>query len=150
SWLSTVASEIAGLAEREAQKLARRHDNQKKQQEVKREILPADGTFDVIVIDPPWPVEKIERDTRPKQVGFDYPTLSEDELSALSLACAEDCHVWLWATQKYLPMAFRLLASWDLKYVVTFAWHKPGGYQPFGLPQYNCEFALYARRGSPV
>ena len=30
----------------------------------------------------PWPMAKIERDVRPNQVIFDYPTMSEDELRA--------------------------------------------------------------------
>jgi len=107
------------------------------------------GVYDVIVIDPPWPMKKIERDVAPNQVEFDYPTMSEEELFNLEIPCADNCHVWLWTTQKYLPLAFDMLEAWDLKYVCTFVWHKPGGFQSFGLPQYNCEFALYARRGSP-
>lgn len=109
-----------------------------------------DGVYDVIVIDPPWPMQKIERDERPNQAEFDYPTMTEDELKALSLPFADNCHVWLWTTHKFLPMAFRLIEHWGLKYVCNFTWHKPGGFQPFGLPQYNSEFALYARKGSPV
>ena len=35
---------------------------------------------ETIVLDPPWPMAKIERDVRPNQVAFDYPTMSEDEL----------------------------------------------------------------------
>lgn len=107
------------------------------------------GMYDVIVIDPPWDMKKIERDVAPTQVEFDYPTMTEEELADLEIPAAGDCHVWLWTTHKYMPTAFRLLEKWNLKYVCTFVWHKPGGFQAFGLPQYNCEFALYARKGAP-
>lgn len=107
------------------------------------------GEYDVIVIDPPWPMEKIERDVRPNQSEFDYPTMTEADLAAMSMPAADDCHLWLWTTHRFLPMAMRLLDAWGFKYVCTFVWHKPGGFQPIGLPQYNCEFAFYARRGTP-
>ena len=108
------------------------------------------GLFDVIVLDPPWPMQKIERDVRPNQSEFDYPTMSESELEGLEIPCADDCHVWVWTTHKFLPMALRLIEAWGMKYVCTFVWHKPGGFQPIGLPQYNAEFAIYARKGTPV
>lgn len=113
------------------------------------EAKAAAGVYDVIVIDPPWPMQKIERDVRPNQTEFDYPTMSEEELAALEIPAADDCHVWVWTTHKFFPMTLRLLDAWGMKYVCTFVWHKPGGFQPIGLPQYNCEFAVYARIGAP-
>lgn len=107
------------------------------------------GIYDVIVIDPPWPMQKIERNIAPNQVLFEYPTMTLDAITELNIPIADACHVWLWTTQKFLPDAFDILTEWGLKYICTFVWHKPGGFQPFNLPQYNCEFALYARRGSP-
>ena len=114
-----------------------------------REVKRLEGKYDVIVIDPPWPIQKIEYDVRPNQVVLDYPTMTEDELAGMKMPAADDCHLWLWATHKYLPMALRLLEVWGFKYTCTFVWHKDNGIQPIGLPKYNCEFAIYARRGNP-
>lgn len=129
--------------------LKRAEVKQRLEQVVAREAEAPTGLFDVIVIDPPWQMEKIEREVAPNQVGFDYPTMPEEELAALHIPAADDCHMWLWTTHRFLPMALRLLGAWGFKYVCTFTWHKPGGFQPFGLPQYNCEFAVYARKGAP-
>jgi N6-adenosine-specific RNA methylase IME4/DNA-binding transcriptional regulator YdaS (Cro superfamily) len=114
-----------------------------------QEVKAAQGLYDVIVIDPPWDMKKIERDVAPEQVEFDYPTMTEEELTGFPIPAADDCHLWLWTTHKFLPVAMRLLEAWDFKYVCNFVWHKNGGFQPFGLPQYNCEFAIYARKGTP-
>ncbi len=108
-----------------------------------------DGLYDVIVIDPPWPIQKIERDCRPNQVGMDYLTMSLEEIALLSIPAAGDCHVWLWTTHRFLLNAFDLLNIWGLKYVCCLTWCKDGGFQPYGLPQYSSEFVLYARAGSP-
>jgi N6-adenosine-specific RNA methylase IME4 len=112
---------------------------------------PPDGKYRCIVIDPPWEMKKIERDVSPNQVDFDYPTMTEEQLASFAVGemADTDCHLFCWTTHKHLPQAFRLLDQWGFRYVCTMVWHKSGGFQPFGLPQYNCEFVLYARRGSP-
>jgi N6-adenosine-specific RNA methylase IME4 len=112
-------------------------------------IIPP-GKYRTIICDPPWPMQKIEREVRPNQVGFDYPTMSEEELLSYTVVdekADSEAHLWLWTTQKFLPLALRLIDTWGFDYLCTFVWHKPGGYQPVGLPQYNCEFVVMARRG---
>jgi len=72
-----------------------------------------------------------------------------EQIAQVKIPAADDCHLFLWTTQKFLPASLDLLKEWGFKYVLTFVWHKNGGFQPFGLPQYNCEFAIYARKGTP-
>jgi N6-adenosine-specific RNA methylase IME4/ParB-like chromosome segregation protein Spo0J len=109
-----------------------------------------DGTYDVIVLDPPWPVAVQGREARPQQVGLPYTTMTVAEIQALHLPMAQDCHVWLWTTPHFLLDAGRCLDAWQLRFVCCFAWCKPGGMQPMDLPQFNCEFVLYARQGHPT
>lgn len=139
-----------------ADKVKRKTINELTQASIKsNKINLIDGIYDVIVIDPPWPMKKIDRDVRPNQVGFDYPTMDESELERFWIdnvhhTVAQDCHLFCWTTHKFFPMALRLIEKWGFRYVCTMVWHKPGGFQPIGLPQYNCEFVIYARHGSPT
>jgi N6-adenosine-specific RNA methylase IME4 len=146
---------IAGAA---AAQLVQRKERAEEQREenaavAARPVIVPAGKFGTIVIDPPWEIEKIERDVRLNQVAFDYPTMSVGEImafrSVVDAVAADDCHLFLWTTQKFLPSAFKIIEAWDFRYVLEMVWHKGGGFQPLGLPQYNIEFVLYARRGTP-
>lgn len=123
-----------------------------------------EGKFRTILVDPPWNIQKIERDeaggdsfsagayaAQGKSIG--YGTMSDEELMMLpvgSLADEQDCHLYLWTIQSKLPFAYELLASenWNFKYTCTLVWRKPGGFTPF-FPgwMYNAEFLIFAHMG---
>lgn len=111
------------------------------------------GKYRCIVIDPPWDVQKYERDVRPNQsADLDYPTLTHEQIAEFDIggmSSDDGCHLFCWTTQKHLPPTLAIVEQWGFKYCLVMVWHKNGGPQPFGLPQYNCEFVVYARRGSP-
>lgn len=79
---------------------------------MKRETVAPTGKFHCLVIDPPWPMQKIERDCRPNQPQeLDYPTMTEAELRAWRLPIEKahaQAHVWLWTTHRFLPLALDL------------------------------------------
>jgi len=107
------------------------------------------GQYKTIIIDPPWPKEKIERLERPYQEpDLDYPTMTIEAIKKINLPFAERCHVYLWTTQKFLPTAFEIFETWEAKYIQTLVWHKNVGFTPFGLFMNNVEFVLFGRRGN--
>lgn len=146
--------EILQAAKRIREKRVKENRERRKAEKAAAMALPVpQGKYRCIVIDPPWEMEKITRDVRPNAVnfGFEYPTMTEQELADFQVAgmAADDCHLFCWTTQKHLPSALRLVEAWGFRYTLTMVWHKPGGFQPYNLPQFNCEFVIYARRGSP-
>lgn len=111
--------------------------------------LPAD-VFSCIVIDPPWPMQKIERDERPRQgVALDYPVMSLDEIGELPVAdlASADSHLYLWVTHKFLPAGLNLLETWGFRYQCVMTWRKNVGITPYSW-MYDTEHVLFGRRGN--
>lgn len=109
-----------------------------------------EGKYRTIVIDPPWPIEKILREVRPNQISLDYPTMTLEEIEALpvpKLAYEDGCHIYLWTTHKYLPMAFKVLDAWGANYECLLTWVKNVGITPFSW-MYSTEHCLFARIGN--
>ena len=118
-------------------------------QELPKPLLPA-GKYRALVIDPPWPMEKIMRDVRPNQVTMDYPTMTIDEIAALpipDLFDANGCHVYLWTTHRFLPDALRLFDAWGVRYQCMMTWVKNVGFTPYSW-MYSTEHVLFGRIGS--
>jgi N6-adenosine-specific RNA methylase IME4 len=109
------------------------------------------GKYRCLVIDPPWPIEKIDREVRPNQGQFlDYPTMTIDEIKALDVPGKYDpngCHVYLWVTHKYLPTGLILFDEWGIKYQCLMTWVKPTGMTPYSW-MYDTEHVLFGRVGS--
>lgn len=111
---------------------------------------PEAGKYRTIVVDPPWEMQKIERIEASNQHGFDYATMGIDEIRdfvVIPSSADSLCHLYLWTTQKNLNDSFAILDHWGFNHIFTMTWRKNGGFQPFGLPQYNAEFVVFGRKG---
>jgi len=113
-----------------------------------------DKKYDLIVVDPPWPLKKLTHKSRPNQVGFDYPTLSIDEIKQLPIdrICKDNCWLFLWTIQKYLFDSKSILENWGFNFLATGTWEKTYG-RSSGMPLYgfrwNVEFILIGYRNKP-
>lgn len=110
--------------------------------------MPAD-VFSTIVVDPPWPMQKIDRSEKEEADRvMDYPVMTLDAIKALRWPAADAAHCWLWATQRFLWDAPAVLDAWGFgRPIFVLTWDKQDGMQPAGLPRYTSEFLVFARRG---
>lgn len=119
--------------------------------------------YRTILADPPWKYGKwgkasdtpLARKKFPNgqwKQCFDlpYPTMTVQEIAALSVAdlAADDCDLYLWTTQKYLPDAFSVMQVWGFRYCQALTWCKaPRGIGQGGLFCPTTEFLLLGRKG---
>lgn len=112
---------------------------------------PPEGKYRTLVIDPPWPMKKIERGVRPNQGEFlDYPTMHLPAIYNLGiekLAADDGCHLYLWTTHKFLPEAIKIVGRWGFRYNCLMTWVKTTGMTPYHF-RFNTELVIFATRGS--
>jgi len=143
--IAKVKAEEGELTSISIQRLAARL---KRKEYINQTLAMPTSLYRTIIVDPPWPMEKIEREAAITQQQMDYPVWNIERIRDLPLPADDNCHLYLWTTQRFLPISFSILQGWGFSYVFTMVWHKTGGFQPFNLPQYNCEFVLFGRKGN--
>ena len=102
--------------------------------------------YKTIYADPPWKETgggKIRR-------GADahYPLMSTKEIMALPVAdlADENCHLYLWTTNNFLPDALKVMEAWGFHYKTMITWMK----DRMGLGQYYrgiTEHCLFGVKG---
>lgn len=115
----------------------------------KLEDMAVGNSYDVIVVDPPWPVKKIVRKVRPNQKPeLDYRTMTLVEIKNLPVnsIASDNSVLFLWTTQAFLQSSFDVMAGWGFKYQRLLTWDKANGVCFFGF-HHRTEFCLFGYRG---
>ncbi len=117
--------------------------------------------YKTIVADPPWRYgvwggnsgrtkicQQFQSNTQ--NLPLPYPSMSVDEIRELPVESLsdDDCDLYLWTTQKYLPDSFGIVDTWGFKYCALLTWCKtPRGTGQGGLYCPTNEFIVHARKG---
>jgi N6-adenosine-specific RNA methylase IME4 len=107
--------------------------------------------YATIVADPPWHYEQGGPTTGTARFPPPpYSSMTLDEITALPVRglAADDAHLYLWTTNRYLPHAYGIVKAWGFKHSQILTWCKvPSGIGPGGAFSNTTEFVLYCRRG---
>ena len=112
------------------------------------DILPPDGPFDVVVIDPPWDYGN-KYDAEGNRSTPSYPLMSLEEIRDIDFKPKDNAVLWLWTTHGFLHEAFHLIEHWGFEYKTCLTWVK----DRMGLGSWlrsQSEYCLLAVKGKPV
>ena len=108
--------------------------------------------YQIIYADPPWKYGKWGKPTNRHNQEYELPydSMSIKEICNLPVGelADENCELYLWVTQKYLPEAFGVIKAWGFRYCQILTWCKtPRGTGQGGVYTPTTEFLILARRG---
>jgi len=138
---------------REEKELVREEQRQENAEKIETLATPleAQGLFQTIVIDPPWDWGDEGDVNQFGRAKPDYHTMPIEEIEKLPVGKITDdnCHLYLWVTNRSLPKAFRLIEAWGFRYITCLTWIKPS----MGMGNYfrgQTEHVLFAVKGSQL
>jgi N6-adenosine-specific RNA methylase IME4 len=107
------------------------------------------GVFSTIVIDCPWDWGDEGDVNQMGRAKPDYATVPIDQLKKLPVGklAADNCHLYMWITNRSLPKGFELIGKWGFRYITCLTWCKPS----FGMGNYfrgSTEHILFAVKGN--
>jgi len=80
----------------------------------------------MIMADPPWIFENFSAKGEAKNAKAQYDCTPVEWISGLpvSVLAADDCLLWLWATNPMLPQAMQVLDAWGFTFKTAGTWVK--------------------------
>lgn len=136
--------------EKAAAQESKREENYEKVEKLKSP-LDAQGLFQTIVIDPPWDWGDEGDMNQFGRAKPEYHTMPIAEIEGMPInkIADDNCHLYLWVTNRSLPKAFRLIEAWGFRYITCLTWVKPS----IGMGNYfrgSTEQVLFAVKGSQM
>ena len=114
--------------------------------------------FGIIYADPPWTFQTWSKRGKARSAESHYPCLTLPEIQALPIQdiAADNCALFLWATDPLLPQAIDLIGKWGFNYkTIAFNWVKlnkssKGFFTGMGYwTRANAELCLLGTKGKP-
>ena len=107
--------------------------------------------YSTIVADPPWPSMHQRATYHRGKPERHYRTMDVDVIAALPIGniAAPDAHLWLWAVNRLMADAYRVVRAWGFTPMSLLTWCKPGPGMGYYLRS-NTEHCIFATRGQPM
>jgi len=137
-----------GAAYNQVKKRERKAKIEAQKEAIKNLTPPTERIWDVIVIDPPWPIAG-EYDAQGRRAANPYPTKTIGEIQDIVIPATDNCVLWLWVTNLNMHDGFQLLEHWGFEFRNILTWAK----DKFGIGTWlrgQTEHCLLATKGKPL
>lgn len=83
-------------------------------------------SFGLIMADCPWYFKNYSKKGEGRNATAHYPCMKLEDIKALPVhqLAADDCLLWLWATNPMLPQAFEVMSDWGFTFKTAGTWVK--------------------------